>query len=605
MFSKKIRGRRSITALAAVGVAGLALAACTTDGGDTGSETDGEGGGGSVAIAVTNGLTSLNSNTPDTNLNTNGISEHITGTMGGLGSFLYLDGDFQVVHDETNVSYELVSEDPLTVQYSINEGAVWSDGEPITTTDLLLSWGIGSGYWDDAVFDPETGEVTEGAQYFPIAGGTDGLDTTEFPEIDAEAGTMTITYGAPFVDWELVNMLTKPAHVVAEHSDMTLEEFDTLLTEQPAGDPESPAEPNAQLQAAGEFWTTGYNITEMPTDESLLVGVGPYVLSEFTANDGGSAVYELNPNWAGDAPAYDQVILSFIGDTNSQVQALRNGEVDIIYPTSGVTADVVSSLEDGGSTTVLGDALSYDHLDLSFDSEVFSNPTYREAFLLTVPRQAILEALITPLNPEAEVLNSQMFVSSQPQYADAAAANGYADFAEPDIEAATALLDGATPEITILYNSDNPDRVDSFQLIQESAQEAGFIVNDGGSPDWSSELGTGTYDASIFGWISAGAGYAGLPQIWATGGGGNYNAYSNEEVDALVAESQTVIDDQARLDEIQIEIDTLTREDFYGLPLFQSPGLVASSGTVDGLDPYYGGQVGPVYNILDWAPIEG
>ncbi|QCR20664.1 ABC transporter substrate-binding protein [Agrococcus sp. SGAir0287] len=586
-------------AVAAVGVAGLALSACTTSGDTPGAS--GSGGGESVTVAVTNALTSLNSATPDTNLNTNGMAEYISGSNGGLGTFYQLGSDYSIVHDETNVSYELVSDDPLTVQYSINDGAVWSDGEPITTTDLLLTWAITSGYYDDVTIDPESGEPTSGTQYFQLAGSTAGLDTTSYPEIDEDAGTMTITYSEPYVDWELAGMLSKPAHAMAEIAGVSLEDVQTALANETRGDPANPAEPDATLLALGEAWLTGYNITEMPTDENVVVGAGPYILSDFTADDGGSAVFSLNENWAGDAPAFDTVIMSFIGDTTAQVSALRNGEVDLIAPTS-ITADTTQALDEAGLEVDLGDALSYDHVDLSFDSPVFSNRDYREAFLLTIPRQQILDSIITPINPEAEVLNSQLFVSSQPQYADAVAANGYAEnYGDVDIARAQELLAGATPEITILYNTANPNRVDTFQLIQQSAQQAGFIVNDGGSPDWSSLLGGGGYDVSIFGWISAGAGYAGLPQIWQTGGGGNYNAYSNPEVDSLVDQTQVIIDDTEAIDELQIQIDTLTQSDAYGLPLFQTPGLTAGNGRVGGVGDFFGGQTGIFYNVLDWT----
>ncbi|HOQ87550.1 MAG TPA: hypothetical protein PLQ89_17700, partial [Phycisphaerae bacterium] len=46
-----------------------------------------------------------------------------------------------------------------------------------------------------------------------------------------------------------------------------------------------------------------------------------------------------------------------------------------------------------GAEVLAGDQVSYDHLDLNFGSEVFSDATVREAFLLTVPRQQILDAI--------------------------------------------------------------------------------------------------------------------------------------------------------------------------------------------------------------------
>lgn len=595
------RRGRALAGLAIGTAAMVALAGCTTttpDPGTSGDSTE-PAAGGTISVAQTNAVTALTSATPDANLNTNGMVDYLMGNATGPGSMFYVDAEFNIVPDETNATVELVSDDPLVVKYTVDPEAVWSDGTAMTTTDLLLSWAIGSGWFDDATY-AEDGTVSGGNAYFQLAGSTTGLDTTAFPEIDAEAGTLTLTYGEPYVDWNLVNLIGKPAHVFAEHAGFAdVDELATFLTETPAGDPEAPAEPNEQLQALSELWNTGYNITSMPTDESLLVGAGMWVPKDFQADDGGYISFEPNPNWRGEmTPSFDELIIRFIGDPNAQITALQNGEVQVIEPQP--SADTLAAIEAFGGTLIQGSQLSYDHLDLTMSSEVFSDPAVREAFLLTIPRQAILDSIVTPVQPDAEVLNSQQFVTNQPQYADAVAANGYSDFAEPDIARATELLAGATPTVSILYNTNNPNRVDTFQLIQASAAEAGFNIVDAGSPDWGSLLGNGSYDASIFGWISSGVGYAGLPQIWKTGGGGNYNGYSNPEVDALVDESQVTIGDEERLNEIMIEIDGLTRDDFYGLPLFQVPGLVATNGAVDGV-VYNGGQTGAIWNTWEWT----
>ncbi|WOF24427.1 ABC transporter family substrate-binding protein [Microbacterium betulae] len=591
------RNRIALSGLALLGVGGLALSGCTTAAEE---ETDGDttSDGGTITIATTNALTSFNGDTPQSNLDTNGMIGYLTGVSGGLGlgGFLYLDNEFNIVHDESLGTYEAVSEDPLTVKYTLNEGVTWSDGTEITTDDLLTTWAINSGYYDDASYDEATGEVTSGTQYFQLAGSTAGLDTTAFPEIDEDERSLTITYETPFVDWELVNLLGKPAHVLADKAGVTVDELVSTLEELPEGDPASPAEPNETLQAVADFWNTGYDVTEFPSDESLLVSSGPFIVTDFVPDS--SVTLEKNPEYAGEnEPAYDQLIIRFIGDANAQVTALQNGEVNAIYPQA--SADTLTALESANANIHEGDQVSYDHLDLNFGSEVFSDPDVREAFLKTIPRQQILESIITPVNPSAEVLNSQIYVGSQAEYADAIAENGYDEFAEPDIEGAQQLLNGQTPTVGILYNTDNPNRVDAFALVKEYAEQAGFIIEDLGSPDWSSLLAGGEYDASIFGWISPGAGNAALPQIFATGGGGNYNGYSNAEVDELVAESQVTLDADA-LEDIKIQIDAKTAEDRYGLPLFQLPGLFADNGTVTGIE-HFGGQTGIVWNAQDWT----
>lgn len=131
-----------------------------------------------------------------------------------------------------------------------------------------------------------------------------------------------------------------------------------------------------------------------------------------------------------------------------------------------------------------GDQLAYDHLDLNFGSDVFKDQKVREAFLKTIPRQQIVDQLIKPVKDDASVLNSQMYVSSQKdEYGKAVEKNeAKSMYGEVDIEGAKELLGGKTPTVRILYNNQNPQRVDTFQLIKESAEKAGFKVSDMGDP---------------------------------------------------------------------------------------------------------------------------
>jgi peptide/nickel transport system substrate-binding protein len=113
---------------------------------------------------------------------------------------------------------------------------------------------------------------------------------------------------------------------------------------------------------------------------------------------------------------------------------------------------------------------------------------------------------VTPVNPDAKVLDSQIWLPSQSEYATTVAQNG-SDKYDPsklddNIAKAKELLAGKTPTVKILYNTKNPNRVDEFQAIQSSAAKAGFQVVDGGDPKWSTLLSAGNYDASLFGWIS-------------------------------------------------------------------------------------------------------
>jgi peptide/nickel transport system substrate-binding protein len=152
-----------------------------------------------------------------------------------------------------------------------------------------------------------------------------------------------------------------------------------------------------------------------------------------------------------------------------------------------------------------------------------------------------------------------------------------------------------------MYNKDNPNRVDAYTLIAKSATEAGFKIVDGGLAGnaWGAALGGGTYDATIFGWISSGVGVSGVPQIFGAGSSSNFNKFNSPEANKLIKElTQTT--DKAEQDKLQVQIDKLIWDSFYGLPLFQSVGVDAYSSNIEGVKPMPN-QTGVWWNFWDWS----
>jgi peptide/nickel transport system substrate-binding protein len=304
----------------------------------------------------------------------------------------------------------------------------------------------------------------------------------------------------------------------------------------------------------------------------------------------------------GPEPKIDEITIRYIGEAPAQVQALQNGEVDIIAPqASADTAEQLEALE--GVEVLRGNELSYDHLDLNF-SGVFAEESVREAFMKTVPRKQIVDSIIKKLNPDAAPLDSQLFLADQERYEEARENNGSEEYAEADIEGARELLAGATPEVRIMYNRDNPNRLDSYTLIAESASQAGFKIVDGGlgASDWSAALGNGTYDATIFGWINSGVGVSGVPQIFRTDAGSNFNGFSDPEADKLMDEL-ILETDPAVQEDLQVQIDKMIWDSKYGLPLFQLPGLNAHTDQVSGME-YMPNQTGIWWNFWEWEVVQ-
>lgn len=582
----------------AVGIAAvtaLALSACagTTQGTTTTSGTAKEGG--SVAVAETNGFSSFNPGTADGNSDVNGHIGYATHS-----SFIYIDDKLNIVRNEKFGKYEKLSDDPLTVKYTVNEGVKWSDGTQVSAADLLLSWASGSAYYDDA--DPA---AKTGTTYFKTAADTSGLNLTDFPELGSDGRSLTLKYSKPFSDWELAYSFPGnggvdiPAHVVAKQAGLQdAQALVDLLKGLKRGDRKSPQPVNAKLKAVADFWSTGFESKTLPSDPSLYLSNGPYIIKSVVPEQSVTLVRNKDYNW-GPAPKLDEIVVRTIGAAPAQVQALKNGEVDIINPqASADTVEQIKALT--GVNLLLGNQLSYDHLDLNFSGPL-ADKNVREAFLKTVPRKDVVDKIIKKIDPNAKPLDSQLFVPAQAAYADSAANNGSSMYQDVDIDGAKKLLNGATPEIRVMYNKDNPNRVDAFSLIRESATKAGFKIVDGGlgKADWSSHLGDGSYDATIFGWINSGVGVSGTPQIFKTGGGSNFNGFTDADADKAMDEL-IVTTDKAKQDDLQKKIDAAIWKSAYGVPLFQSPDVKASSDKISGITAMPN-QTGVWWNVWDWA----
>ncbi len=564
--------------------------------------------GSSITVAWNQPFYSYNSNTSFGNATANANIVYLTS-----GAFNYYDNGPTLLKDESFGTYELISEDPLTVKYTVADDVQWSDGTPVDGADLLLAWAANSGVLNTPDFDPgeftdpETGEFTDeyptDVVYFDGAIGAGLQLVSETPEIDGKS--ITLVYDEFFVDWELVFGVGLPAHVVAQRA-LGIEDANEAKTALVEAIQNVDAEALAPISST---WNSDWNFTELPAEEdaNLLVVNGPYQITDFVADQ--SITLSANPNYRGDnLPNIEEITIRFITDPLAAVQALANGEVDIISPQA--TADVADALAALDGVTVLsGEEAVYEHIDLQFAESkngTFDNPLVREAFLKTIPRQQIIDTLIKPLNPEAEVRNSQIFIPGAPGYDETVANNGMDAFTAVDIEGAKTLLAEAgvtAPNVCILYASNNPRRVNEFALIQASAAEAGFVIEDCGSPEWGGLLGTpGAYDAVFFGWQSTSLGVTGSSPTFRTGGINNLNYYSNPEVDALLDELDVTLDVDRQI-EIQVEIDKLLMDDFYGLTIFQFPAVTAFSDRVTNVDP---GPLSPTifWNAWDWEPTE-
>ena len=589
---------------------------------------------GEVRAAWNDPLLSYNDQSARGNALANSNPKYLMG-LGNFGGFSYYDGDLNYINNDQFGTCTVESLEPLSVTYRINDDVTWSDGTPIDAADLLLQWAARSTVFNDPativtsdgttanadpdgnpiivdangapvpfapeLFDPETEELLPGYTYQEAAGvnfdaASESLQlVTQLPEVSEDGKAVTATWDSFYVDYQLEGIFVgMPAHIVAEKvlgiADPVAGKqaiIDAITTASESGDATG-------LKEISEFWNTGFDFTSLPDDPDLYLSAGPYLLTAY--EEVSQMTFEANPDYTwGPKPTLATIVYRIIGDPTAAVQAMQNEEIDLIQPQA--TADLLTQIEalaDRGVEVVTGDGGTYEHVDLVVNNGgPFDPATYggdaekalkvRQAFLKTIPREDIVDRLIKPLNPDAIVRNSFTTVPGAPTYEALVAENGSAEYAEVDIPGAQALLEEAgvtTPiDVRFLFAANNPRRASEYELIRDSASQAGFNVIDGNSPTWGQDReDPNLYDASLFGWISTSVDIAGTNSNFTTEGQNNPHGYSNPEVDALYAELGAEPDAE-RQQELLLEIEQNLWADAFGTTIFQFPSVLAYNAT--------------------------
>jgi len=567
--------------IAASATAAALLAGCTTTDVVAGSQ---------VGVAVAEPFTSLN---PATSFGRSSTTNADVAWLTGA-AFAAYDDAYRLVEDRSFGTAEIVAEDPLTVRYQVSADARWSDGTPIDAADLLLAWAADSGAlntpdFDDADYvDPDTGRYTDDfpddVVFFDGRIGAGLEKATQTPQLGDDGRTLFVHFDEYVPTWKTVLAPGIPAHVLQGlASGRDYEDAGAAKDGLVAAILDEDAD---ALGALARTWNDAYNIDEIagdrtPEDATLLLSAGPYAV---TAIDAEGVTLDANPQYRGDhRPTIETIELTFAPDPLDAARLLADGDVDIATPEP--SEDVVASLVDVPDVSVVaGTEDRFEHLDLQFAdgrTGVFADPRVRQAFLHVVPRQQILDAFVTPVQPDAVLLDSFLLRPGADGYAEAIADSGAADYTSTDVDAAVDLLAEAgvpAPAVCLLYDPSSEQRTQEFALIQESAARAGFVVSDCSSPDWQGLLGVaGAYDAALFAWDTTRLGPGAAGAIYRSDSAlANFTRYANPDVDALVDELART-DDPAAFADLAGQIDAHLYADAYGLPLFAYPTLTAVS----------------------------
>jgi peptide/nickel transport system substrate-binding protein len=490
--------------------------------------------------------------------------------------------DGEIVPDKEFGSYERVSGNPLTVRYTFAPKATWSDGNPIDCDDAVLAWAANSGRWPTGRSNQITGlKYTAFSSKTPAAWANVGA-----PQCQDGDKSFTVTFDRVFADWQQIfgQRSIMPAHIVEKESGVK-DVIAAVRADKPG--------PMIEL---GDIYNSIWFFEPGQFKADISPSAGPYEIASWDA--GRAVTLKRNPRWWGTPGKATSIVVKVI-PSDEQVKALRAGEVQVIDPVP--TPQLVAQLKAKGAPVQSSahDSFVWEHLDFNF-STAFKNVDLRRAFAKCVPRQQIVDNLIKPLNPQAKILESRLLLPFQPGY-DAFTNIGGQAYDKVDIAGARKILKARHKlgmKVRIAYRTPDPRRRAEVALIRDLCGQAGFKVVDEGTPEFFySDLTNGDFDVALFAWT----GSSRVTQSYATymsNGVQNNGGYSSPEVDLLLKQLYSELDpDQQRA--LMVRLDTKLWADLATIPLFASPGLLATAAGVQGVQ-YNPGPSGTTYNQNTW-----
>ena len=305
-------------------------------------------------------------------------------------------------------------------------------------------------------------------------------------------------------------------------------------------------------------------------------GSGPFMLVQW--NEGSSVDMEaFDDYWEADLPKVDGLQLRTITDATARATALRNGEIDMIID----AVDQETAVLDGADGVVLESVPGtfWEYVGMNCQSEYLQDSRVRQAIAYAIDRDAINTAVKMG---NATVLPEADIPSTHEDY------GGDEIYTERDVDKARELLSEAGYQdgditLKITAGSDWQYQVDAAQMVKQQLEEIGINseISALESGVYFDGLNSGDFDLTVCGWSGFVDADEYLYDLFTTDGAYNQQKYSNPEVDQLLEEGRTTLDETARK-EIYKEAQKIIAEDAPMAFLYMNSFTVAMRDNVKG-----------------------
>ena len=444
---------------------------------------------------------------------------------------------------------------PFSVTYTLKEGLQWNDGWPLTAEDVAFT--------HETIMNPK----------FDIATRRGHEEVKQVNVLDKQRVQFVFT--RPYAEWR--TMFSQPEEAILPKHILRSANFDKV-------------------------W-----------DKELTASSGPF---EFDSWDSGRLTLKRNEGYWGPKPSLDEIAITFFPDTTAKVQALQEGEVDVLYaPPQPGLLDHLQTI-DRINIDVVRSTL-WEHVDFNTAKPPLDKAFVRQAIAKAINRERILEETAVPLDPQARLLNSVLLLEDQDGYGD-----NWSDAVAYDPKAAERLLvrnkcrkktgtyrcKGMPLAFDFVTTSESPVRLKMFELIRDDLAAVGITLRSKAAPSqtiFSPTFLGSTKDWDLFEFAQRGGESshdAQLPWRCSSPPAINNTKYCNRAVDKLLDKAARSTDEQEMTTHLAAA-DRLIAEDVPTLPLYQQPGYLVWRSTIDG-PQHNASEWGPLWNVGDWVLLQ-
>jgi len=445
---------------------------------------------------------------------------------------------------------------PQRVTFYLRKNAKWSDGVPVTGKDWIFTW-----------------KTAVNPKY------KDHIDPLGWQDITSVVGNkyvVKVTFKRNFAPWRGLFPYILPQHALAG-TDMLTVWNDCICN---------------------------------PKKGNTPIGDGPFLLTRFDRGSG-ITLTRNSRGWYGPKAKLDSIVFRFITNTNSEIQAIRSGEVDAIYPQPQLALADLKNQAGLKIQTHVG--LQWEHIEI--EQGPHGNPLakqtwLRQALITAFNRSSAAHALFGTLNSTVGPLQSLARLKGEKGYAQDFAKWNYNPGKVDKMMRAHGCSKGADGiyrcngtkvSFDFASTSGNALRTLAFTIFQDQAAKAGIELKNGFVPAgtlFGSKLPAHDFELAMFTQlVTVDPHY--VAEIFSCGNASNYTEYCNRKVTNWLQQSDRELSDAKRLALIE-KVGKALADDVPMIPLFQRPTYLVYKASLGGLVDNPTSQ-GPSWNAESWT----